>query len=167
MTFGFIKKKFFNCNVFFLLKIIECYSIKCLSMNKQECKISSKIINVNKNEPYPLYPYSMKVNKCSGSCNSINDQYAKLCVPDVVKNINVEVFNQMSINNNARHIERHETCKYKCRLDVNVYNNKQRWNKDKCRCEYKELIGKRICDKGFIWNPSNCDKLCEIGEYLA
>ena len=27
-----------------------------------------------------------------------------------------------------------------------------------------------ICDKGFIWNPSNsqceCDKSCDIGEYL-
>ena len=32
-------------------------------------------------------------------------------------------------------------------------NNKQRWNKDKCRCECKELIDERICDKGFIWNP--------------
>ena len=27
-----------------------------------------------------------------------------------------------------------------------------------------------MCDKGFIWNPSNCececDKLCDVGEYL-
>ena len=32
------------------------------------------------------------------------------------------------------------------------------------------MINKGICDKGFIWNPSNCececDKLCDIGEYL-
>ena len=38
------------------------------------------------------------------------------------------------------------------------------------RCEWKELIDKGICYKGFIWNPSNyeceCDKLCDIGEYL-
>ena len=38
------------------------------------------------------------------------------------------------------------------------------------RCECKELIDKGICDKGFIWNPSNCececDKSCDIGEYL-
>ena len=40
----------------------------------------------------------------------------------------------------------------------------------KCRCECKELIDKGVCDKGFIWNPSNCerecDKACDIGEYL-
>ena len=60
-------------------------------MNNQECKVRSEIINVNTNEPV-FYPFSIKVNKCSGSCN-INDPYAKLCVPDVVKNINVNVFN--------------------------------------------------------------------------
>ena len=45
-----------------------------------------KILNVNSNEPL-FYPYSTEVNKCSGSCNNINDPYAKLRVPDVVKNI--------------------------------------------------------------------------------
>ena len=40
-----------------------------------------------------------------------------------------------------------ENCKCKCRLDSSVCNNKQRWNKDKCRCECKELIDKGICDK--------------------
>ena len=47
---------------------------------------------------------------------------------------------------------------------------KQRCNEDKCRCECKELIDKGVCEKGFIWNPCNCececDKSCEVGEYL-
>ena len=37
-------------------------------------------------------------------------------------------------------------------------------------CECKELIDKGIYDKGFTWNPSDCqcecDKLCDVGEYL-
>ena len=47
-------------------------------------------------------------------------------------------------------------------------NNKQLWNKNKCWRECKELIDNGVCDKGFIWNPSNCecDKSCDIGEYL-
>ena len=45
-----------------------------------------------------------------------------------------KVFNLMSRTNEKRHIKWHETCKYKCRLDANVCNNRQRWNKDKCRC---------------------------------
>ena len=32
----------------------------------------------------------------------------------------------MSRTNETRHIERHKTCKYKCRLDASVCNNKQR-----------------------------------------
>ena len=32
------------------------------------------------------------------------------------------------------------------------------------------MIDKGVCDKGFIWNPNNCeckcDKSCDVGEYL-
>ena len=55
-------------------------------------------------------------------------------------------------------------------INVNVCNNKQRWNDEKSMCECKELIDKGVCDKEFIWNPSNCececDKSCDTGEYL-
>ena len=82
------------------------------------------------------------VNKYSGSCNYINDSYAKLCVPDVVKNINIKIFNLMSGINETRHVSWHETCTCKCRLDASVFNNKQRWNYDKCRCECKNWLTK-------------------------
>ena len=85
-------------------------SLECISTNNQECKIRSEIINVNTNEPV-LYPFSIKVNKCSGSCNNVNDPYAKLCIPDVVKNINVKVLNLTSRINETKHIIWHETCK--------------------------------------------------------
>ena len=77
-----------------------------------------------------------------------------------MKNINVKVFNLVSKTNEARHIKWHETCKCKCRLDTSVCNNKQRWNKDKCRCKCKKLIDKGVCGKGFICNPSNCEREC-------
>ena len=57
-------------------------------MNNQECKIRSEIINVNTNEPM-FYPDSITINKCKGGCNSINDPYAKSCVVDTFKNVNV------------------------------------------------------------------------------
>ena len=106
-------------------------------------------LDVNNNETV-FYHYSIKVNKCSGSCNGISDPYAKLCVPDIIENINVKVFNLMSRINETRHIIWHETCKCICRLNAIVCNNRQRWNKDKCRCECKESVDKGICDKGFI-----------------
>ena len=53
----------------------------------------------------------------------------------------------MSRTNETRFIKWHETCKCICRLDGIIYNIKQWWNKNKCRCEYKKLIDKGICDK--------------------
>ena len=79
-------------------------ALKCVSMNNQECKIRLKKINITSNEP-SCYSYSVKISKCSGSCNNINDPYPKLCVPDVVKNMNVEVFNPISRTNETRYIK--------------------------------------------------------------
>ena len=137
-------------------------------MNNRRCRIRPQIININSNET-SLYPYSVKINKCSSGCNNINDPCAKLCVPDVIKSINVKVFNLVSRNNETRHMKWPETCKCKCRLDASD-NNKQRWNNDECRYECEELINKRICDYRFIWNPSNyeceCDRSYDVGDYL-
>ena len=79
--FGFIKKVFVVAMTFF-----TCNSLECVSMINQECKITPQMVNINSNNPF-FYPYSIEVNKCRGSCNNINDPYAKLCVPNVVKNI--------------------------------------------------------------------------------
>ena len=153
----------FGCN------ISSVNSLKFVSANNQDCKIRIEIIHININESL-FYPYSIKINKCSGSCNNINDPCSKMYVPNVVKNMSVKVFNLISRTNETRHIKWHEPCKCKFRLDASVCNNKQRWNNDKCRCECKEVIDKGIYDKGYIWNPSNwefeCDKLCDTGEYL-
>ena len=133
--FRFVKKVFFLgltilSNFTNENSLLSATPLNCISMKNQECKVRPEIINVNSNEP-AFYPFSIKTSKCSGSCNNINDPYAKICVPDVVKDLNVKVFNLMSRTNETRHIEWHETCKCKCRLDAIVYNNKERWNNDK------------------------------------
>ena len=84
--FGFIKKCFFTAILFFSFSLLNVNSLECVSINNQEFKIRSEIINVNTNEPM-FYPYSITINKCKGGCKTINDPYAKLCVPDTIKNI--------------------------------------------------------------------------------
>ena len=144
--FVFIEKVL-HIGSLFLSSLISTTPLSCISMNNQVCKLRPEIVNVSSNEPV-FYPFSIERSKCSGSCNNINDLYAKTYVPDVIKDLNVKVFNLMSRTNETK-------CKCKCRLDASVCNNKQRWNNDKCRCECKELIDKGICDKEYIWNPSN------------
>ena len=160
---------FFTAMAFIHFDLSNVNSLECVSMNNQECKIRTEIINLNTNEPM-FYPYSIRINRCKVSCNEINNPYAKICVPDQIKNKNVKVLNLMSRTNETKHIKWHKTCKCRCRLVASISNNKQRWNDDKCRCECKELVDKGVCDKGFIWNPSNCececDKSYDIGEYL-
>ena len=147
--FGFVKQIFVSAIMFFGCNLSSVNPLKCVSINNQECKVRPEIVNLNSNEPI-FYPFSIKTSKCSGSCNNINDPCAKLCVPAVVKNLNIKVFDLLSRTNETRHIKWHKTCKCKCRLDASVCKNKQRWNEHKCMCEYKELIDKGVCDKGFI-----------------
>ena len=98
--FSFIKK------VFVLGLTVLSSSItgalNCISLKNQECKVRPKIADINSNNPM-FYPFSIKINRCSGNCNNINDPCAKICVPDTVKDFNVRVFNLMSRNNETRH----------------------------------------------------------------
>ena len=153
----------------FCSSLANVNSLECISMKNQECKVRPKIVDISINNPI-FYPFSVKTNKWSGNCNNISNPDARICVTDDVKNLNVKVFNLMSLINETRHIKWHETCKCIRRLDGIICNNKQRWNEDKCRCKCKGFIGKGACDKGFIWNPSNweceCDKGYDGGEYI-
>ena len=54
-------------------------------MNNQECEVRPQIANLNRDKPV-CFPFNIKTNKCSGSCNNINNPYAELCVSDGVKN---------------------------------------------------------------------------------
>ena len=99
----FIKKCFFIGSLF-SSNLVSTTSLSCISMSNQACKARPEIININSNNPV-FYPFSIKTSKCSGSCNNINDPYAKICVPDIVKDLNVKVFNLMSRTNETRHIK--------------------------------------------------------------
>ena len=69
--FVFIKKKF-HFGSLFLSSLLSTTSLNCISVRNQECKTRSKFFNVNSNNPI-FYPFSIKINKCSGNCNNINN----------------------------------------------------------------------------------------------
>ena len=69
--------------------------LKCISMKNQECKVRKVIIN---NE-YMLYPFSIKVNRCNRNFNNISNPYSRVCIPDIIKNVTLKVFNLMSWTN--------------------------------------------------------------------
>ena len=87
---GIIKKKFFFTGLTFLSALTSVNLLSCISMNNQEYKLRPQIVNANRDDPV-FFPYIIKTSKCSCSCNDINNPYAKLCVPDVVKHLNIKV----------------------------------------------------------------------------
>ena len=66
------------------VNLLAVTPLRCISMTNQEYKVRPEIINVNSDEPV-FYPFSIKTSKCCGSCNSINDPYANICVLNLVK----------------------------------------------------------------------------------
>ena len=133
--FVFIKK-IFCIGSLFLSSLVSktpsnAISLSCISLKNHECKVGPEIVDINSNN-HIFYLFSVKINKCSSNCNNINDPYAKICVPDTVKDLNVKVFNLISKTNETRFIKWHENCKCICRLDGIICNSKQRWNEDKC-----------------------------------
>ena len=116
-----MSKSFFFTELVFLSTLTSVNMLSCISMNNQECKVRPQIVNINRDDPM-FFPSSIKTRKCSGSCNNSNNPNAKLCVPDIVKKLNVKVFNLMSETNETRHLEWHETCTCICRLDGSVRN---------------------------------------------
>ena len=126
--FRFVKQIFVSAMMFFGCNLSNVNPLECVSMNNQECKVRPEIVNINSKDPV-FFRFGIKTSKCSGSCNNINNPHGKLCVPDVVENLNAKVFNLMLRTNETRHVKWHEMCKCKCRLDTSVCNNKQLWNK--------------------------------------
>ena len=156
-------------NLFSALKVI---TLECLSLINRECMPRPKILNVNEGIDEALfYPYNVLVNKCSGSCDTLDNPMSKTCVPKIIKNVNMKVYNFLMRLNETRDVLWHERCKCVCRLNSSVCNGKQIWNSDTCRCDCNEdFAGIINCTKGHMWNPSTCecqcDTLCKPGQYL-
>ena len=147
-------------------------ALECVSVVNQKCMPRPKILNGNEGIGEALfYPYNVLVNKLSGSCDTLNNPMSKICVPKIIKNVNMKVYNFLMRSSGTRNVLWHENCKCVCKLNSSVCNSKQIWNSDTCRCDCNEdFAGIINCNKWYTWNPSTCecqcDKWCKTGQYL-
>ena len=131
-----------------------------------------KILDVNEGVGEALlYPYNVQVNKCSRSCNTLDNLIEKLCAPNVIKGLNIKDYNFLTMLNETHNVLWHESCKCVCKLNSSVCNNKQIWNSNTCRCDCNEdFVGMIYCAKEYTWNPSTCecqcDTWCKPSQYL-
>ena len=134
-----------------LFGIIKTKALECVSVVNQRCMPKPKILDVNEGVDEALfYPYNVLVNKCSESCDMLDSPMAKLCLPNIIKRINMKVYNFLMRLNETRNVLWHESCNCVCRLNSSVCNNKQIWNSDTCRCDCnKDFVGMINCIKGY------------------
>ena len=80
--------------------------------------VKTKILDINEGIGEALfYPYNLLVNKCSGSCNTLDNPMSKICVLKVIKNVNIKVNNFLMMLKETRNVLWHESCKCVCRLN--------------------------------------------------
>ena len=100
-------------NVFSILKV---NALECVSVVNQKCMPRPKTLDVNEGVGEALfYPYNVLANKCSGSCNMFDNLMEKLCVPNVIKRVNMQVYNFLTTLNETRNVLWHESCKCICK----------------------------------------------------
>ena len=145
--FSLIKK------IVLLIFSLPLISGNCLFLKSQKCTVREVIID----NYYMTFPYKIGVDRCIGSCNSKNNPYYKICLPDSIKNISVKSLDLISQRLVFKNINFHKSCKCGCLLDEKVCSNLQKWNKNKCRLECLKI---KNCYIGYSWNINNCR--CEM-----
>ena len=138
---------------------------KCVSLNNQKFMTQPTLINLHPNahsQKFHYYPFAVKLNRCVGSCNTLNDFSHKVCVPNRREYLNLSVFNMIAGINESKTLAKHIPCECTFKFDGRKCNSNQWWNNNKCRCECKKH---NICEKHYIWNLATCS--CENGKYLV
>ena len=70
-----------------------------VSLSNQKCETQPTLINLHPNEygqEFHYYPFSVKLDRCFGSCNTLNDLSNKVCIPNKTKDFNLSVFNMIT-----------------------------------------------------------------------
>ena len=142
--FGLIKKMF----IVVLSNIVNASNhTRCVSLSNQKCKIQPTLINLHPNEysqEFHYYPFAVKLDRCAGSCNTINDLSNKACVPNKTEDLNLSVFNMITGTNEWKTLPKHISYECKCKFDEIKCKLNQWQNNDKCRYECKKH---HICEK--------------------
>ena len=143
--FGIIKKMI----IVLLSSIVNASSHrKCTSLSNQKCEIHPTLINLHPDEyskELHYYPFAVKLDKCVGSCNNLNDLSSKVFVPSKTEDLNLSVVNMITEISKLKTLTKCISCECWCIFDGREYNSDQRWNNDKCWYKKTAYIWKRLC----------------------
>ena len=161
--FGLIKK----VSIILLSAIVNASNhTKCVLLSNQKCMIQPTLINLHPNEysqEFPSYPFSVKLDRCIGSFNTLNDLSNEVCVQNKTEDLYLSMFNMITGINESKTLTKDDiSFECKCKFDRRKCNSDKWWNNNKCLCECKKHY---ICEKDYVWNPATCN--CENGKNLG
>ena len=108
---------------------------KCVSLRNQRYMIQPTLINLHPNkyiQEFHYYPFAVKLDRCVGSGNTLNDLSNNVCVPNKTKDLSLSVFNMITGINESITLTKHISCKCKCKFDGRKCDSDRWWNNDKC-----------------------------------
>ena len=89
-----------NISIVLLSSIVNAWKYtKCISLSNQKCEIQPTPINLHSieyNQEFHYYPFAVKIDGCVGSCNTLNDLFNKVCVPNKTEDLNLTVSNMIT-----------------------------------------------------------------------
>ena len=115
--FGLIKNIFLGL----LTGLVNGFNhTKFVSLGNQKCEIQPALINSHPNEyskKLDNYPFTVKLDRCVGSFNTLNDLSSKVCVPNKTEDLNLTVFNMITGINESKTLTKHTSCQCKCKFE--------------------------------------------------
>ena len=105
------------------------------TLSNQKCMTKPTLINLHPNEysqKFYYYPFEVKLDKCVGSCNTLNALANKVCVPNKTEHLNLSKFNVITGKYESNIFIKDISCECKCKFDRRKCNSNQKWNNDKC-----------------------------------
>ena len=99
---------------------------KCVSLRNHKCVTPPTLINLYPNEysqEFHYYALAVKLDRCFGSCNTLNDFSNKVCVRNKTEDLDISMFNMITGINESKTLAKHISCKCKCRVDGEITMN--------------------------------------------
>ena len=116
--------------------------------------IQTILLNLHPNESTQelnYYPFGVNLDRCVGSCNTLNNQSNRVWVPNKTEDLNIHVFKIITGINESKILTKHISCKWECQFDGRKSYPDQKWNNYKCWCECNNLRKKFVCSKKIIF----------------
>ena len=155
--FGLMKKM----SVILSTSIASAFNhTKFISLSNQKFLIQPTFSNLHPNEysqEWSYYQFLVNVDRCGGSCNTLDNLSSRVCVSNKTKYLNLHTFNLITGINQSRTLTKHMWFKFECR-----------WDSKKSVVVSVKIQKNMVCAKGFICNPSaySCENSKYVGNFI-